>query len=279
MNRRTRTVVVVGIAVTVASLASFGVYRVIQDIPVREVPIATVHTVVARQALPVGINVSAADLKVVAWPESNPVSGGFTDIDDVVGRGVVASVVENEPLTERKLAPREAGAGLPPMITHGMRAISVKVNDVIGVAGFVVPGTRVDVVVTRREARDSMARVVVSNVEVLAAGTKYDQDKAREEGEPVRSTVITLLVTPPDAERIALAGNEGQIMLALRNPLDVQPTETAGIRMASLMGAPDPPPVRRTVRNRQVVVTPPPPQPYIIEAIRAAKRTQETIQQ
>ena len=278
MNRRTRTVVVVGIAVTVASLASFGVYRVIQDIPVREVPIATVHTVVARQALPVGIRVRAADLKVVPWPESNPVSGGFTDIDDVVGRGVVASVVENEPLTERKLAPLEAGAGLPPTITHGMRAISVKVNDVIGVAGFVVPGTRVDVVVTRRDARDSMARVVVSNVEVLAAGTKYDQDKGREEGEPVRSTVITLLVTPPDAERIALAGNEGQIMLALRNPLDVQPTETAGIRMASLMGAPDPPPVRRTVRNRQVVVTPPPPQPYIIEAIRAAKRTQETIQ-
>lgn len=277
MNRRTRTVVVVGIAVTVASLASFGVYRVIQDIPVREVPIATVHTVVARQALPVGIHVRAADLKVVPWPESNPVSGGFTDIDDVVGRGVVASVVENEPLTERKLAPLEAGAGLPPTITHGMRAISVKVNDVIGVAGFVVPGTRVDVVVTRREARDSMARVVVSNVEVLAAGTKYDQDKAREDGDPVRSTVITLLVTPPDAERIALAGNEGQIMLALRNPLDVQPTETAGVRMASLMGAPDPPPVRRTVRNRQVVVTPPPPQPYIIEAIRAAKRTQETI--
>lgn len=277
MNRRTRTVVVVGIAVTVASLASFGVYRVIQDIPVREVPIATVHTVVARQALPVGIRVRAADLKVVPWPESNPVSGGFTDIDDVVGRGVVASVVENEPLTERKLAPLEAGAGLPPTITHGMRAISVKVNDVIGVAGFVVPGTRVDVVVTRREARDSMARVVVSNVEVLAAGTKYDQDKAREDGDPVRSTVITLLVTPPDAERIALAGNEGQIMLALRNPLDVQPTETAGIRMASLMGAPDPPPVRRTVRNRQVVVTPPPPQPYIIEAIRAAKRTQETV--
>ena len=276
MNRRTRTVVVVGIAVTVASLASFGVYRVIQDIPVREVPIATVHTVVARQALPVGIRVRAADLKVVPWPESNPVSGGFTDIDDVVGRGVVASVVENEPLTERKLAPREAGAGLPPMITHGMRAISVKVNDVIGVAGFVVPGTRVDVVVTRRDARDSMSRVVVSNLEVLASGTKYDQEQARE-GEPVRSTVITLLVTPPDAERIALAGNEGQIMLALRNPLDVQATVTEGIRMTSLMGAPDPPPVRRTVRNREVVVTPPQQQAYTIEAIRAAKRTQETI--
>lgn len=276
MNRRTRTVTVVGIAVAMAALASFGVYRAVQNIPVREVPIASVHTVVARQALPVGIRVTAADLKVVPWPAANPVPGGFTDIDDVVDRGVVASVVENEPLTERKLAPLEAGAGLPPTITLGMRAISVKVNDVIGVAGFVVPGTRVDVVVTRRDARDSMSRVVVSNLEVLASGTKYDQEQARE-GEPVRSTVITLLVTPPDAERIALAATEGKIMLALRNPLDVQATVTEGIRMASLMGAPDPPPVRRTVRNREVVVTPPQQQAYTIEAIRAAKRTQETV--
>ena len=276
MNRRTRTLVVVGIAVAMAGLASFGVYRAIQNIPVREVPIARVHTVVARQALPVGIRVTAADLKVVPWPASNPVPDGFTDIDDVVDRGVIASVVQNEPLTEGKLAPLEAGAGLPPTITPGMRAISVKVNDVIGVAGFVVPGTHVDVVVTRRDARDSMARVVVSNVEVLAAGTRYDQEQARD-GEPVRTTVVTLLVTPPDAERIALAANEGKIMLALRNPLDVQPTKTEGIRMARLMGDPDPPPVRRTVRNRQVVVTPPPAKPYTVEAIRAAKRTQETI--
>lgn len=276
MNRRTRTLAVVGIAVAMAAVASFGVYRAIQNIPVREVPIARVHTVVARQALPVGIRVTAAHLKVVPWPASNPVPGGFTDIDDVVDRGVIASVVQNEPLTEGKLAPLEAGAGLPPTITPGMRAISVKVNDVIGVAGFVVPGTRVDVVVTRREARDSMARVVVSNVEVLAAGTKYDQEQARD-GEPVRSSVVTLLVTPPDAERIALAANEGKIMLALRNPLDVQPTKTEGIRMASLMGQPDPPPVRRTVRNRQVVVTPAPRQPYTVEAIRAAKRTQEQV--
>ena len=278
MNRRVRTIAVVGIAVTMAALASFGVYRAIQNIPEREVPIAEFHAVVASKPLPVGTRVSRADVKLVAWPASDPVPGGFTEIDQVVDRGLIASVVMNEPLSETKLAPLEAGAGLPPTIATGMRAISVKVNDVIGVAGFVVPGTRVDVVVTTRRSRDSMARVVVSNVEVLAAGTKFDQDKAREEGEPIRSTVVTLLVTPSDAERIALAATEGYIMLALRNPLDVEPTETRGVRMASLMASPDPPPVQRAVRGRRVAVTPPAPKTYTVEAIRAAKRSQESVQ-
>ena len=279
MNRRTRTIVVVGIAVVMAGLASFGVYRAIQNIPVREVPIARLHAVVASRPMPVGTQVTEADVKMVAWPASDPVPGGFTEIDDVVDRGVIASVVQNEPLTDWKLAPLEAGAGLPPTIVSGMRAISVKVNDVIGVAGFVVPGTRVDVVVTIRQgqAQDSMSRVVVSNIEVLAAGTKYDQEQAKD-GEPIRSTVVTLLVTPPDAERIALAATEGKIMLALRNPLDVKPTETRGIKMASLMAEPDPPPVRRTIGRRRVVVTPPPPPKiYTVEAIRATPRTQETV--
>src|SRR5690606_24802290 len=127
---------------------------------------------------------------------------------------------------------------------------SVKVNEVIGVAGFVVPGTRVDVVVTLSSGQniDSQSRVVVSNVQVLTAGTKFDQEQARD-GKPVPSTVVTLLVTPEDAERIALASAEGSIMLTLRNPLDMEPTETKGTRMAALMGAPDPPPVTRVVKG------------------------------
>ncbi len=273
MNRRARTIAVIGIAMTMAALASFGVYRAIQNIPVREVPIASLYAVVARELLPVGTRVTAADVKLVAWPASDPTPGGFTEIDAVVDRGVIASVVPNEPLTETKLAPLEAGAGLPPVIPTGMRAMSVKVNDVIGVAGFVVPGTRVDVVVTTRR-QEGMSRVVVSNVEVLASGTKHDQEQAKE-GEPIRSTVVTLSVTPSDAERIALAAAEGSIMLALRNPLDVQPTKTRRVRMASLMASPDPPPVRRRGRR---VVTPPAPKTYTVEAIRAAQRSQETVQ-
>jgi pilus assembly protein CpaB len=226
--------------------------------------------------------VQQSDVKLVAWPSSSPVAGGYSTVEEVVNRGLVAPVVENEPLTATKLAVPEAGAGLPPTIATGMRAISVKVNDVIGVAGFVVPGTRVDVVVTigRREA-DSTSRVIVSNVQVLAAGTKFDQEQAKD-GKPMPSTVVTLLVTPPDAERIALASSEGSIMLALRNPLDSEATDTKGTRLASLMGAPDPAPVVRMVRGTPKATPPPaPPAPvptiYSVEAIRGAKRVSEVV--
>jgi pilus assembly protein CpaB len=158
---------------------------------------------------------------------------------------------------------------------------------VIGVAGFVVPGTRVDVVVTVRGdgGRDSMSRVVVSNVQVLTAGTKYDQEKAKEEGEPIPATVVTLLVTPEDAERIALAAAEGEIVLTLRNPLDVSPTQTSGVQMAGLLARPVPPkappprPVRQAAPARAAAPEPPPPAPrvYTVEAIRAAKRTEEAV--
>jgi pilus assembly protein CpaB len=199
-----------------------------------------------------------------------------------LNRGLIAPVVENEPLTATKLAPVEAGAGLGPTIATGMRAISVKVNEVIGVAGFVVPGTRVDVVVTIARQDDSISRVIVSNAQVLTAGTKYDQDQAKD-GKPLPSTVVTLLVTPPDAERIALASTQGAIMLALRNPLDRDSTETKGTRLASLMGAPDPPPVVRMARGVPKAIVPPPVPPppppaiYSVETIRAAKRISEVV--
>jgi pilus assembly protein CpaB len=117
---------------------------------------------------------------------------------------------------------------------------------------------------------------------VLTAGTRYDQEQAKD-GKPVPSTVVTLLVTPEDAERIALAAAEGQIMLTLRNPLDTEPTETKGTRMASLMGKPDPPPATKVVQGvRRVLpppapVAPPPPPVYAVETIRAAKRTSEVV--
>ena len=284
MNRRLRTLIVLVVALAMAGLASFGVYRAIQRIPVREVEIARMHVVVAARPVPMGTLVAPDDVKVVAWPAQNPLQGGFSDVKAVIGRGVVASVIENEPLTESKLAARDAGAGLPPTIQVGMRDISVKVNEVIGVAGFVVPGTRVDVIVVANRGGsggDSMSRAIVGNVQVLTAGTRIDQDKAKG-GEPIPTTVVTLMVTPQDAERIVLASAQGQIMLALRNPLDVQPTQTAGVRLFELMGpAAPPPPVERIVRGRPVVVVAPPPPPppkiYTVEAIRAQKRAEEPV--
>jgi pilus assembly protein CpaB len=233
---------------------------------------------VAARSLPVGTLLTASDVRLVAWPASSPVAGGFNAMDEIVNRGLIVAVMENEPLTANKLAPREAGAGLPPTIAAGMRAISVKVNEVIGVAGFVVPGTRVDVVVTlARRDEESLSRVVVSNVQVLTAGTKYDQEQAKD-GKPVPSTVVTLLVTPEDAERVALASAEGSIMLTLRNPLDMTTAETTGTRLTALMGKPDPPPVRVEPRVKRDVAPPPPPPPiYQVETIRAAKRTSEVV--
>jgi pilus assembly protein CpaB len=286
MNRTTRTIVVVGIAVLVAAVASLGAYQAIKRMPVREVEVHSVFYVVAAHDMPMGSRITKDYVKLVAWPASSPVPKGFTSIESVLNRGLIDSVVENEPLTESKLAALEAGAGLPPSITEGMRAVSVKVNEVIGVAGFVVPGTHVDVLVTlrRENERDSMSRVVVSDVQVLTAGTRYDQEKAKD-GQPIPTSVVTLLVTPNDAERIALASTEGQVMLTLRNPLDRKPTDTTGVRTAALLGqAPAPQPVVKVKEGRRVAVPPPAPvaaapapKVYMVEAIRAAKRAEEVV--
>jgi pilus assembly protein CpaB len=277
MNRRNRALIVVAIAVVLAAVASYGVYAAIQRIPVREVPIATEHAVVARDTVPIGTILAADHLQLVPWPAANPIAGGFSAVEDVVGRGLIAPLVANEPVTEHKLAPREAGGGLPPLIPAGMRAMSVKVNDIIGVAGYTVPGTRVDVLVTLRSGQESMTRAVVSNIQVLGAGTKIDQERSKD-GQPIPTTVVTLLVTPQDAERVTLAQTEGQIMLALRNPLDIEPAKTSGVRVSALMASPNPAPVRRVVQGQPRMVTPPaPPPPYTVETIRAAKRTQEVI--
>jgi pilus assembly protein CpaB len=290
MSRDKRTLLVLAIAVLTAGLASFGVYRAIQRIPVREVEVAHTFVVAAARELPTGTRVSASDLKIVPWPDGAPVSGAFAKVDDIVNRGVVMSVQENEPVTEAKLAPIEAGAGITPVIPDGMRAISVRVNEVIGVAGFVTPGTRVDVFATLQQQPTSQTRIIVSNVQVLAAGTRYEQDKNKP-GEPIPSSVVTLLVTPQDAERVVLASTEGQVMLALRNPLDVAPTATPGTRMSTLFGEPEAPrPVPQPMAPLPVIVPkkpapalipPPPPQPetrpYTVEAIRGAKRTAEVV--
>jgi pilus assembly protein CpaB len=287
MSRNTRTMIVVAVAVTIAGLASFGVYRAIARIPVREVEVAHHSAVVARRALPLGARITKEDVKLVAWPSRNPLPGGFTKIEQVVERGLVVPVLENEPLAESKLAPVEAGAGLPPTIPAGMRAISVKVNEVIGVAGFTVPGTRVDVLAMVRQNQDSMSRIVVSNVQVLTSGTRFDQESSRKDGKPIKTTVVTLAVTPQDAERIALAASGGEIILALRNPLDADPTATAGVKMASLMSGTTmspPPPATPLVRKPAAKPTPAPepvaapvPHIYTVEAIRASKRSEETV--
>jgi pilus assembly protein CpaB len=285
MDRTTRTIIVVGIAVLVAGIASFGVYRAIQQMPVREVEVRSLYQVVAAHDMPMGTLITVNDVKLVPWPASSPVPNGFRAVEPVVNRGLITGVVANEPLTESKLAPTAAGAGLPPSITEGMRALSIRVNEVVGVAGFVVPGTHVDVLVTLPEGQaDSMTRVVVSDVQVLTAGTRYDQEKSRN-GQPIPTSVVTLLLQPIDAERVTLASQRGSLMLTLRNPLDRNLTESKGVRTGALFGQPPPPAeIRPAPGGRKVAVAvppPPPPQPvpkvYTVETYKAAKRAEEVV--
>jgi pilus assembly protein CpaB len=284
MKKQHRTLIVMLVAVATAALGSYGVYRAVLQIPVREVEVASMQVVVAAQPLAMGTRLHANHLRVVAWPSRNPVPGAFVDPKQLIDRGVISPIGENEPITMSKVASLEAGAGLPPVIPEGMRAISVRTNEVIGVAGFVVPGTLVDVLVTVRPSNgpqdEPMTRTVVSKVQVLTAGTKYDQEKSKN-GEPIQSSVVTLSVLPDDAERIALASNEGKITLALRNPLDVVATDTKGVKLAALMRGTGPEPVIDHTRNRVIArvapPAPPPPPVYTVETIRAAKRGSEVV--
>jgi pilus assembly protein CpaB len=284
-----RTLIVMIVAVAAAGVAALGVSQAIKRMPAPKPEVELVPVVVATRAIPIGTRLTKDDVKVVAWPAKTQVPGAFSAVEGVVDRGVIAPIGLNEPVTTARVAGPEAGAGLPPIIPAGMRAISVRVNDVVGVAGFVLPGTRVDVLVAVSDDGDDsnrqepMARTVVSNVQVLTSGTRYDQVEAKN-GESLKSSVVTLAVLPEDGERIALAANEGELSLVLRNPADVDPADTKGIKLAALMKGTGPEPVldtpkRRMVPAKKVVAEPAPqaPQIYKVEAIRAAKRTEEAV--
>ena len=284
MRRELRTLIVIGIAIAVGGLAALFVARQARQVPVREVEVGRATMVIAAVDLPLGTRLTRDNIKAVPWPSTTPIVGSFSTIEPALDRGVISNIVANEPLTESKLAPTQSGTGLPPAIPKGMRAVSIKVNDVIGVAGFVVPGTRVDVLATVDQGnnRESMSRVVLSDVTVLTAGTRIDQEAARKDGKPIPSTVVTLMVTPQDAERVALASEKSRLMLALRNPLDLDPTQTQGVRMAALMGSAAPESPKPAPHKAAPPPPPPPPPPpaptrYTVEAIRGAKRTEEVL--
>lgn len=291
MNRQKRTLIVIAVSVLVAAIGTFAMFRAVERMPARKVEMPTTAVVVAAESIPVGTLLEERHLRTIAWPARSAVAGSVANPKELVGRGVIVPIGTNEPVTLTKVAGREAGGGLPPIIPSGMRAISVRVNEVIGVAGFVVPGTRVDVVVTVSKQKDegqdeTMTRTVVSNVQVLTAGSKFDQESARKDKKPVQTSVVTLMVLPEDAEKIALAQNEGKLTLALRNPLDVEPTATKGVKLASLMSPPNAQPVvdqavNRVIRRAKVVkavaIAPPPPPVYRVETIRAAKRAEEEV--
>jgi pilus assembly protein CpaB len=225
--------------------------------------------VVAASDLPMGAELTADDVKVIEWPASSVPAEAISDPKEAVGRGLVMNVVQYEPILPLKLASKEAGAGLPPVIPPGLRAVSVRVNEVIGVAGYVVPGTRVDVLTTINPGQQQTtmtSKVILTDVQVLAAGTKLDNTADKDK--PVPVSVVTLLVNPDEAERLTLAASEGKIQLALRNPLDRSAPATHGVRPAVLLGSE---PATRVVPSPRAAAT-------VARALPTAEAPQATVE-
>jgi pilus assembly protein CpaB len=281
---RSRIFAVLALAILAGGGLAYGTYNFMQNQPVKTVNTPTQAVVVAAADLQLGAELKKEDVTVVQFPAGKTPEGTFAKPEEVLGRGLIVPIVKNEPILRAKLASKEAGSGLPPVIPEGMRAVSVRVNEVVGVAGYVLPGNRVDVVATASptEARaDTTSKVVLSNVQVLTAGTRMEQ--GQDQSKPVQVTVVTLLVYPEQAERLALASTEGKIQLALRNPLDQGAPPTPGIKTAGLMGAAAAKPAQyasasRPRSSQPVTNTVPaaPPLPTV-EIIRGDKRAQEVV--
>jgi pilus assembly protein CpaB len=283
---RMRVFIVFVMAISVGGVFAYATYNYVQNAPAKTVTMPTQKVVVAASDLDIGAEIQQDDVRIIDWPANAMPAGAFHDPNEVFGRGLVLPVIQNEPILPMKLASKEAGGGLPPAIPQGMRAVSVRVNEVIGVAGYVLPGTRVDVVVTLNptdQHRDITSKVILTNVQVLAAGTKIDRET--DKNKPMAVSVVTLLVNPEESERLTLASTEGKIQLALRNPLDRETPTTRGIRPGSLLGAAPIVVAERTQGGpRRAASAPRPepvaaPEPATVEIIRGDKRAREIVRQ
>ena len=283
---RMRVFLVLVLALAAGGGLAYATYDYVQKAAPTSVGMPTTKVVVAASDLDIGAELDANDVRVIDWPTNAVPQNAITDPNEVIGRGLILPIIQNEPFLPMKLAGKESGAGLPPAIPPGMRAVSVRVNEVIGVAGYVLPGTRVDIVATvspTQQHSDMTSKVVLTDIQVLAAGTKIERDV--EADKPVSVNVVTLLVNPEEAERLTLAANEGQIQLALRNPLDRAIPVTRGVRAAGLLG--NPPPVNKVVVTpkgvKTMVAAAPPspavPEPLTVEIIRGDKRAHEVVRE
>jgi pilus assembly protein CpaB len=198
---------------------------------------AMTHVVVAAGDLPLATALKPEHLHMVMWPRSARPADTFADAKELVGRVLVTRLVKGEPVLASKIARREAGGGLAALIPANMRAAAVRVDDVVGVAGFIHPEDRVDVLVTLRPQQGQPeSKVILQNVKVLAVGKQLDGDqKNKDKGKTLPVTVATLLVTPEQSEKLALAASEGKLLLTLRSWTDEQQVETEGVVAADLL--------------------------------------------
>jgi pilus assembly protein CpaB len=292
MNKR--FVAVLGFAFVVASGASLLLYRLMSNRQptTNAARSSSVKVAVAARDLELGSVLKEEDIKLQDWPSEMPV-GASTRTQDIVGRGVITKIFAREPILEVRLAPKGAGGGFAAIIPKGMRAVAVPVNEVVGVAGFVVPGMHVDVLISGNPPNDppslgTLTKTLLQNIEVLSSGQDFKKDP---EGKPITVQVVNLLVTPDQAEQLSLASHQTTIQLVLRNPLDHDEAKTAGTAVASLFTGTkiklkdidglDTEPRRRAAHKEPAAVLPllPPPAPkkeapYVMEIISGNKKVE-----
>jgi len=240
--------------------------------------------VVAARPMGVGVTVKPADIKLSKVPATGFPKGAFSKPEEVIDRPVISPIILDEPLLEGRLAARGSGLGLAPIIPVGMRAVSVRVNDVSGVAGFVLPGMRVDVLVTGRppDGNGTVTTTCLQNILVLSAGTAIQADSR---GQAIQAPTVTLLASPEQAEILTLANSEGHIQLVLRNGSDQTVERTKGTEVAALYGqrlrpkaeAEPRPRVRQVVAVAPAPPPPPPPPPDQIVVIRGTQKSVEVV--
>jgi pilus assembly protein CpaB len=232
-----------------------------------------------------GVVLKAEDLLVIDWPSTVLLAGSFTTIDDVVGRSLIYPLEENEPVLEHDLAEAGSGFGLTAKIPTGMRATSVRSNEIVGVAGFLFPGSHVDVLATFRPTRvneEPVTQIILQDVEVVTAGQKIQPDP---QGKPETVNVVTLLLSPEDSEKLLLASTQATIHFVLRSGADQEKVETSGVSLDELIsGVKKKPVVEEKKRPRRRMVraekppSPKPPDFYSVEIIHGDKRTEATFE-
>src|SRR5260370_4453019 len=242
--------------------------------------------VVAARPISVGTTVKPADIKIAKVPSAGYPKGAFSKAEEVIDRPVISNILLDEPILEGRLAARGSGLGLAPVIPVGMRAVTVRVNDVTGIAGFVLPGMRVDVLVTGRppSTDGTITATALQNMLVLSAGTNIQPDA---KGQAIQAATVTLLATPDPAETLTLANNEGRIQLVLRDGSDQTIEKTPGRDISELYGmrgikkkpeAAAKPRPRPVVNVAAVAPPPPPPPPPVPDHIVANPRTTKTLE-
>ncbi len=277
-----RFVLALAISAGMALLVSGIFYQVtVRGRPEGPEPAGTREVVIATRDLDIGASIEPADLRLEPWPADKIPEGAFAEVDQVLARVPFNRILANEPVLDRRLAPPGSGLGLSPKVPLGMRAMAVRVDDVVGVAGFVLPEARVDVLVTGtprgHDDAGRMTRTILSNVRVISAGENLEPDAT---GRPQRVAVVTLLLTPEQAELMTLAGSQGRVQLVLRNTRDDETPNTRGVVERELFSfdwdrrqrppqspVPSPQPVAR------LQPPPPPPPPIEVEMIRGNQKS------